>query len=86
MITYKRDIVDYVNELSEDEFDVLLEAVRAREAGKTIAEETLPYEDTPENFTKNFGVWEDSRTTDEIIRDIYDHRESQIPLHRTISI
>ena len=29
-----------------------------------------------ENFMETFGAWDDKRTTDEIIKDIYDSRTS----------
>ncbi|MEC4815585.1 MAG: CopG family transcriptional regulator [Scytonema sp. PMC 1069.18] len=63
--------------------------VTAKEKGKKVGiaepeqalatEINIPYEDIPkthplETFMESFGVWEDERTPEEIIKDIYDRR------------
>lgn len=39
-----------------------------------IQSEEVPIEHPLENFIETFGAWEDERTTEEIIKDIYESR------------
>ena len=63
-----------------------LEALLTKVLRKVIKEEMIKLpsqqvqpketatEHPPEKFMEDFGAWEDDRTTEEIIKDIYDRR------------
>ena len=74
-----------VDILPEDKAAALLQLLECFDL-TNLSTRPLPYIDTPENFTKNFGVWEDSRTTEEMIEDIYRHRDEQAALRRELDL
>ena len=67
-MTIKEELHERVEELTDAEAQNLLRFLR---------------EDSPTKLLLSMGPWEDSRSTEEIIKDIYDHRmisHREIPL------
>ena len=70
-MTAREKLREYADLLPEEE---VIKLLRTIEADRTPPR-AEPRE-SPSEFIKRIGPWQDSRTTEEIIRDIYDSRTS----------
>jgi hypothetical protein len=70
-MTAREKLREYADVLPEEE---ILRLLRTIEANRPSTRAEL--RESPSEFIKRIGPWQDSRTTEEIIRDIYDSRTS----------